>query len=147
MPPVWLRSVFLTRVSLTTLFNSGSEPRLLRYIQCWYRLPVDRYHRHQTWKLHSKGKSLLCVDIQYFILKEVCAQHRVMAHGRAWGSKLPKQIDPGCKRVIKFRSCYVASYSAFFKLQHFVAQWLCVPIHHTVYFHAYFIWSIYSQDV
>lgn len=49
--------VLVRFTSLLYLLSSGSEPGLLWYIQCWYWLPVDRYHRRPAWKLHTKGKS------------------------------------------------------------------------------------------
>ncbi len=34
---------------------AGSEPRVLWYLQCRHRLPVDWHHRCETWKLHPQG--------------------------------------------------------------------------------------------
>lgn len=90
---------YSSRASLLPSLPSGSEPGLLRYIQCWYRLPVDRYHRHQAWKLHTKGESQ--VRIQCAWTWPVCEQHKVIFHGRQWGSRPPKQIDLRYKIVIK----------------------------------------------
>lgn len=40
---------------LCRVLRAGPEPRMLRYLQRRHRLPVDRYHRCETWKLRPEG--------------------------------------------------------------------------------------------
>lgn len=68
------------RVSLLPSTPSGSEPWLLRYIQCRHRLPVDRYHGHPAWKLHTKGRSQVRIFCAW--RWRVCEQQRAAHHER-----------------------------------------------------------------
>lgn len=43
------------KVFLRDFLLSGSEPRMLWYLQCRHWLPVDRYYWCQTRKLHIEG--------------------------------------------------------------------------------------------
>lgn len=100
--------------------SSGFEPRLLRYIQCWYWLPVDRYHRHPAWKLHTKGKSKerFCHAWTWHI----CGQHRVTFYRKKWGVYGYQN-----KLIWSYWTLQVCSFAEFFRLQH-RTQWDWSPI-------------------
>lgn len=57
-------SCLIIQFRTSVIFGAGIEPRLLWHLPCQHRLSVDWHYRCFSWRLYSKGESLIALLYQ-----------------------------------------------------------------------------------